>query len=447
MTASEFILKSSRVVRTGRIGPASLWIRGGRIAAVDRVPPPAGVPVTDVGDLAVMPGVVDTHVHINEPGRGDWEGFTTATAAAAAGGVTTVIDMPLNSVPPTVDIGAFRAKLEAAAGRCRVHVGFWGGLVPGNLQALAALRAAGVFGFKCFLSPSGVPEFAQVSDNDLSAAAEELARMQTPLLVHAESGDRIETAWTGRPDSYASYLASRPRAAENEAVEQIVRLCRLRRAPVHILHLSSADAVASVARAREEGLPMTAESCPHYLFFAAEEIPEGATEFKCAPPIRERENRERLWEALADGVIGLVVSDHSPSPPELKCRGTGDFARAWGGISSLELALPATWTAASERGFALDRVADWMCGAPARLTGLDSHKGVIEPGRDADLVVFDPEASWRVDPRRLHHRHKLTPYAGRTFKGVVVATYLKGEKIYDRGQFPLAATGEILLAG
>ena len=434
-------------MRHGGIAPASIRIRRGRIAAIDDAPSPAGATVIDVGNLAVMPGVVDTHVHINEPGRSDWEGFATATAAAAAGGVTTLIDMPLNSIPPTVDSAAFHAKIEAAAGRCHVDVGFWGGLVADNLAALAPLKAAGVFGFKCFLSPSGVPEFARVEERDLEAAMPRLARMRAPLLVHAELAGLLETEWNGGQDRYENYLASRPHASEKKAVEQMVRLCRETRAPVHILHLSSADAAATIARARAEGLPMTAESCPHYLFFAAEEVPDGATEFKCAPPIRERENRERLWEALAGGAIDMVVSDHSPSPPDLKCRDSGDFARAWGGISSLELSLSATWTAASERGFSLDRVADWMCRAPAAVAGLDTHKGSIAPGCDADLVVFDPEASFTVDPARLYQRHKLTPYSGRTLKGVVVATYLRGEKIFERGQLEPGAAGEILLAG
>lgn len=448
MNAGEFLLRSRRVVRPQGVGPASIWIRNGRIAAVleegDATPP--GIPVTDVHGSAVIPGVVDTHVHINEPGRTEWEGFETATRAAAAGGVTTVIDMPLNSVPPTTSVESLHDKLEAAAGRVRIHVGFWGGLVPDNLPALAPLRAAGVFGFKCFLSPSGVPEFGSLGEKDLELAFEELARIGAPLLVHAESGDRIRKQWSGRRDAYRGYLDSRPRAAENEAVERMIRFCRRFSVPVHILHLSSAEVVEAIAQAQAEGLPITAETCPHYLTFASEEIPDGATEFKCAPPIRERKNREKLWEAVADGVIGLVVSDHSPAPAELKRRDTGDFVEAWGGISSLELSLSATWTAAADRGFSLERLVHWMCAGPARLAGLASWKGSIEPGRDADLVVFDPEEVFSVDPARLNQRHKLTPYAGRSLKGVVKATYVKGEKVYAGGEF-LSPRGEILLAG
>ena len=422
------------------MGPGSIWIRNGRIAAIldEEAGAPPGIPVTDVEGSAVIPGVVDTHVHINEPGRADWEGFETATRAAAAGGVTTVIDMPLNSIPPTTSVESLHEKLEAAAGRVGVHVGFWGGLVPENLAALAPLRAAGVFGFKCFLSPSGVPEFGSLEEKDLEPAFEELARIGAPLLVHAEWGDGIQKQWSGRPDAYRGYLDSRPRAAENEAVERMIRLCRRFSAPVHILHLSSAEAVEAIAQAQAEGLPITAETCPHYLTFAAEEIPDGATEFKCAPPIRERKNRERLWEAVGDGVIGLVVSDHSPAPAKLKRRDTGNFSQAWGGISSLELSLSATWTAAEGRGFSLERLAHWMCAEPARLAGLDSWKGSIEPGRDADLVVFDPEKVFSVDPARLHQRHKLTPYAGRALKGAVKATYEGRKGLFGR-RVPFAA--------
>ena len=451
VSAGEFLLRSRRVVRPETTGPATVWIRGGRIAGIaaegEAVPGPPGLPVTDVGARAVLPGLVDTHVHVNEPGRADWEGFVTATRAAAAGGVTTLIDMPLNSIPPTTTKHAFAAKLEAAAGKCRVNVGFWGGVVPGNREELAPLFSAGVFGFKCFLVDSGVPEFAKIGGEVLSEALDELARIGALLVVHVESPDSIREISGGEPRSYARYLASRPRAAENDAVERMIRLSRHHRARVHILHLSSGEAVEAIGRARAEGVAVSAETCPHYLLFASDEIPEGATEFKCAPPIRERENRERLWQALSDGVISMVVSDHSPSPPELKRRGAGDFAGAWGGISSLELGLAAVWTAASERGFPLARLAEWMCGAPARLAGLDGRKGSIETGRDADLVVFDPEAVWTVDPEKLHHRHKLTPYAGRTLKGAVEATYLKGEKIYERGEFLSEPRGEIVLYG
>ena len=450
MSVFEFILRSRRVVRPEAVGPADVLVRGGRIADVIPESRPgeaearlAGIPVRDVGDSVVMPGLVDTHVHINEPGRTEWEGFETATRAAAAGGVTTLVDMPLNSVPPTTSRKAFHEKGEAAAGRLRVDVGFWGGLIPENTAELSPLRAAGVFGYKCFLCPSGVPEFPAVSMRDLNLGTELLG--DTRLLVHAE-WPQLLRSWQGRPDSYASYVASRPRAAENEAVARMVRLSRVSRTPVHILHLSSAEALDTVAKAKAEGLAVTAETCPHYLCFSAEEVADGATEFKCAPPIRERENRERLWEGLAAGTLDMVVSDHSPCPPELKKRDSGDFAQAWGGISSLGLTLAATWTAATERGFSLEHLTRWMSTAPATLAGLSSSKGAIAPGKNADFVVWNPEAEWRIEPETLHPRHKLTPYAGRVVKGIVETTYLKGRKIYERGQFLSTPRGEILLS-
>ena len=446
---SQFLLRSRRGVRPDGIGPATLRILGGRIAEVIAGGADAGgdatdVPVTDVGDLVVMPGLVDTHVHVNEPGRTEWEGFATATRAAAAGGVTTLLDMPLNSLPPTTTREAFHGKVEAAAGRIFVDVGFWGGLVPGNTAGLLPLSAAGVFGFKSFLSPSGVPEFPEVSEDDLRGAMAHLGNLR--LVVHAEWPPHLRP-WQGNPRRYAGHLAARPRAAENEAIVRVVRLCRESRTPVHILHLSSAEALETVARAKAEGLPVTAETCPHYLFFAAEEIPDGATEFKCAPPIRERENRERLWAALGEGVLDMIVSDHSPSPPELKHREAGDFERAWGGISSLGLTLSAAWTAASARGYSAGDLARWMCAAPANFAGLADWKGTIAEGKNADLVVWNPEGIWTVDPARLHTRHPLTPYAGLELKGVVEATYLKGERIYAGGEFLSSPRGEILLSG
>jgi allantoinase len=450
VSASEFFLSSRRVATPDGVGPASIHVRAGRIVAVSRgeaaAAAMANVPVVDVGDHALLPGLVDTHVHINEPGRTEWEGFASATAAAASGGVTTLVDMPLNSIPPTTSTGAFGRKLEAAAGRCRVHVGFWGGLVPSSASEIAHLASAGVFGFKCFLVDSGVPEFAPIAEMELQAAMREIARLDALLIVHAEWPDSIAATWPGRPEAYAGYLGSRPHASENEAVRRVVRLCRATGARVHILHLSSAEALEPLERARAEGLPVTAETCPHYLALDAEEIPDGATEFKCAPPIRERENRERLWQGLGSGAIDMVVSDHSPSPPELKRRDTGNFARAWGGISSLGLALPVVWTEARRRGHSLSDVARWMSLAPARLARLESCKGAIAPGQDADLVVFDPEAEWTVVPEDLRHRHKLSPYAGRRLSGVVEATYLKGEKIWENGRDIGGPAGELLLS-
>ncbi len=447
MTASEFVLRSRRVVTPEGMRPADVRVKGGRIAAVDpHGATPPGVPVEDAGNDCILPGLVDTHVHVNEPGRTHWEGFRTATAAAAAGGITTVVDMPLNSVPPTTTRDGWLAKIDAAAGACSVGVGFWGGVVPGNTHELAGLRAAGAVGFKCFLSPSGVPEFPSVLESDLLAAMRELVRIGAPLLVHAESPFQLREA-SGPRDRYATWVASRPDAAEVSAIESLIAACRETGARVHVLHLSSADALAPLEAARSEGLPVTVETCPHYLTFAAEDIPDGATAFKCAPPIRGRENRERLWAGLSDGVIDMVVSDHSPCPPEDKRLDSGDFLAAWGGIASLELTLAAVWTGASKRGIAVERLGGWMSAAPARLAGLSGTRGGIAPGFEADLVVWDPDGTGTVEPARMHQRHPLTPYAGVTLRGRVRTTFLGGEKIFDGGRLVRAGRGELLLSG
>jgi allantoinase len=450
---SGFVLRSERVVTPEGMRPAAVWIRGGRI---ERVAPPdeaqSGAPVQDCGDLVVMPGIVDTHVHVNEPGRTEWEGFETATRAAAAGGVTTLVDMPLNSIPSTTTREALRVKAEAARERCRVDAGFWGGVVPGNAGELAGLWQDGALGFKAFLVPSGVDEFQHVEEGDLREALPVLARLGAPLLAHAELPGPIEAAagvWDGAGPAglreYGRYLRSRPDAAEVEAVELLVRLCQETGVRIHVVHVSSAGVLPILRQARAEGLPLTAETCPHYLTFAAEEIPDGGVAFKCAPPIRSRENRELLWEVLREGVIDLVATDHSPSPPERKQVETGDFRGAWGGIASLQLALPVVWTGARERGFTVAHLAEWMCVAPARLAGLEGRKGAITPGQDADLVVWDPEERFTVEPEGLHHRHKLTPYAGRTLYGAVRRTLLRGETVYDDGDFPVAPSGRLLL--
>ena len=430
--------------------PASIQIRDGKIGHVGPInEAPFGSPLIDCGDAVLMPGIVDTHVHINQPGREDWEGFWTATQAAAAGGITTLVDMPLNSIPATTTRQGLRAKTDMAFLRCSVDVGFWGGVVPGNTGELEGLLADGVLGFKAFLAPSGVREFRHVEEPDLRTAMRELTRHGAVLLVHAELPGPIEAAagvWEeGSPAEYDRYLRSRPDAAEVEAVELLIRLCRETGCRVHVVHVSSAEALPLLKRAREEGLPITAETCPHYLTFAAEEIPGGAVLFKCAPPIRSRENRERLWQGLREGVIDLVATDHSPCPPRKKKLKAGDFREAWGGISSLQLALPAVWTGARERGFTVADLAGWMCAAPARLAGLQGQKGAIAPGYDADLVIWDPEASFVVDAEQLLHRHKLTPYAGRTLYGTVRRTLLNGEVIYERGKVADDPQGMLLL--
>ena len=439
MARNEFIIRGRRVATPRGVGAATVRIRGGRVIGVGSFDEAAGVgEVVEVEDrFVVMAGLVDSHVHVNEPGRTEWEGFETATRAAAAGGVTTIVDMPLNSIPPTTTAANLGAKMAAAEGKCHVDVGFWGGVVPGNVAELRALHGAGVVGFKCFLIDSGVEEFPHVGEENLREALGELASMGATLIAHAEVPGPVERASAhaaGDPRSYETFLSSRPRAAEDEAVALLVRLCRETGARVHVVHHSSADALPLLRAAKEEGLPLTAETCPHYLSFAAEEIPEGATEFKCCPPVRERENREKLWEALGSGVLDMIVSDHSPCPAALKLREEGDFMRAWGGIASLQLRLPAVWTEARRRGFGVEQMARWLCHAPARLAGFDGRKGLIGEGFDADFVVWDPEAEFRVEPSIIRHRHKLTPYLGRRLAGVVEATYLRGEKIYERGR-------------
>jgi len=437
---SRVVVRSHRVVLASGVASAAVHVEDERIAAItayDEVPREARL--FDAGEHIVMPGLVDTHVHLNEPGRTEWEGFETGTRAAAAGGVTTIIDMPLNSVPATTTVAALTAKREAAAARCHVDVGFWGGVVPGNDADVAPLWNEGVFGFKAFLVPSGVPEFAHVGRTELERVMPILGRLHAPLLAHAELPGPIEQALAalappGAPQwrEYTTYLASRPPAAEDAAIALLLELSRAHGAPVHIVHLSSAASLVRLSEARREGVAVSVETCPHYLFFAAEEIPDGATAFKCAPPVRERATRERLWDALASGTIDLVATDHSPAPPSTKCLESGDFLRAWGGISSLQLGLAAMWTAARERGHAVTDIVAWMCQGPARLARLVGRKGTLAVGCDADLVIWDPDAMWEVDGAALYHRHPLTPYAGRRLYGVVVETWLRGARVFGR---------------
>jgi len=430
MPRPDLIIRGQRVVLPETVAPRSVHIGEERIVFVgDYDDVVAGCEIVEAGDAVVMPGLVDTHVHINAPGRTEWEGFRSATLAAAAGGVTTVVDMPLNSIPATTTLAAFETKLATARDECFVDVGFWGGVVPGNTAELAPMFAAGVVGFKCFLVPSGVDEFEHVTEEDLREAMPELTRLGALLIVHAELPGSITSG--AQDTDYRSFLQSRPRAAENEAVALMIRLSREFDTRVHIVHLSSAEAIPLLREARAAGVKITAETCPHYLHFAAEEVPAGATEFKCCPPIRERDNREELWDGLRDGTIGLIVSDHSPCPGEMKLRESGDFMKAWGGIASLQLRLPVVWTEARRRGFSLLDVTRWLCANPARQVSFETRKGSIAVGCDADLVIWNPDAHFPVNPSTLHHRHKLTPYAGEVLSGVVQQTFLRGHKISD----------------
>jgi allantoinase len=440
------VIGSRRVALPDGMRPASIEIRDGVIAGVRPYEPTGG---EDYGDLVIIPGLVDTHVHINEPGRTEWEGFATATRAAAAGGVTTLIEMPLNSIPATVSVEALETKVAAAQGQCWVDVGFWGGVIPGNAGEVRPLWEAGCFGFKCFLAPSGVDEFPHVTEADLQPAMLEIAGCGGVLLVHAEDpaylvlSPKKDSLPPSGPDNdhpagfsgrqYTNYLRSRPRHAEDAAIELLIRLSAETGCRVHVVHLSSSDSVAQLAAARAGGLALTAETCPHYLTFEAEKIPEGATEFKCAPPIRESVNRDALWRALSNGGIDFVVSDHSPCPPAMKCKETGNFFSAWGGIASLELGLSAVWTEARQRAVGIEEVVRCMSAGPAKLAGLGHRKGSIAKGYDADLVVWEPEASFTVDPARLYQRHKLTPYACRRLFGVVRKTLLRGRDVNAEG--------------
>jgi allantoinase len=440
------------VVLPDGVRPAAIHIRDGRIASIaphgDR---PAGVREVDAGQLLVLPGLVDTHVHINDPGRADWEGFEHATRAAAAGGVTTLVDMPLNSIPATIDVEALEVKRRAASGRCHVDVGFWAGLVPGNRDALEPLARAGALGFKCFLCPSGVDEFAHVTPDDLRAALPVVARTRLPLLAHAELPSLLLDAATvatatgaGACRRYSTWLASRPPASERAAIDLLVQLARDTAAHMHIVHLASPDALAALDAARAGGVPVTVETCPHYLTFAAKDVPDGATAFKCAPPIRNATDREGLWKGLRAGSVQIVASDHSPSPPAMKHLHTGDFVRAWGGIASLQLALSVVWTGAASRGIPFESLASWMSAAPAHLAGLTATKGAIAAGRDADLVICDPDAAWTVSASSLHHRHSVTPYDGMTLRGVIRTTMLRGEVVFEEGEFRDARLGRLL---
>ncbi|MBI1808211.1 MAG: allantoinase AllB [Ignavibacteria bacterium] len=445
LSRNTLAIRSRRVVTPDGIQNASVLIDNGGVVDIsfgDEVP--SGYPVDDVGDLVVMPGLVDTHVHVNQPGRTEWEGFETATRAAAAGGITTLVDMPLNNSPVTTTVDAFKEKLLSAEGKLYVDCGFYGGLVPGNTHEIKPLIDAGVLGVKAFLIHSGIDDFPNVSETDLRAAMPIIAQHGVPLLVHCELSSSNLKSHITNPRSYLQYLSSRPRQWEHEAIELMILLCKEYSCKVHIVHVSSSDAIPLLNKARASGLPLTTETCPHYLYFTAEEIPDGDTRFKCAPPIRGKENRERLWNALRNGAIDFIVSDHSPSVPSLKCLETGNFTHAWGGIASLQFGLSIVWTEARKRGCSVSDLGKWMAQRPAEFVGL-RKKGRIAPGYDADVVIWDPDATMTVQPSMIVHRHKLTPYEGRTLYGNIVKTYLRGTMVFDNGSFVQKPLGNILL--
>ena len=441
MSGPALVLRSRRLVLPEGERPGRVVVREGRIEAIEAWDA-RGAVTDELGDLPLLPGLVDTHVHVNEPGRTEWEGFETATRAAAAGGITTFVDMPLNSVPPTVRPAALREKVRAMAGHLHVDVGLWGGLVPGNAGDLEGLAREGALGFKCFMAPSGVEEFGHVAESDLHAALPIVARLGLPLLAHAEDPEHLRPlpAPTRR---HADWLASRPAAAEAAAIRVLGRLARDSGARVHVVHVASSAALAALREAAEQG-DVSGETCPHYLVFASEEVADGDVTCKCAPPLRGAAERDALRRAVLAGALALVASDHSPAPPALKDPAGGDFARAWGGIASLELSAAAVWTALAPAGARLADLVRRMSAEPARLAGLEGRKGALVPGADADLVAFDPEARWTVDRARLYQRHAITPYHGRTLLGRVRRTYLRGTLVFDAGAFPAPAGGRWL---
>ena len=442
---------SNRMITPGGIKKAAVLIKDGKIIDVADKLPEGDFRVTDVGDSILMPGIVDPHVHINEPGRTDWEGFDTATKAAAAGGITSLVEMPLNASPVTTTAKAFDEKVKATEGKLHSNCGFWGGVIPGNEKDIEPLIEKGVLGFKAFLTHSGIDEFPKVTEEDLRKVMPVIAKHGLPLLVHCELSKEVRSRESGVGRSYSNYLASRPKKWEDDAIALMIRLCEEYNCRTHIVHLSSADSIDQIVKAKHKGLsrtsilelPLTVETCQHYLYFSAEEIKDGQTAFKCAPPIREKENNEKLWRALKDGTIDFVATDHSPAPPEMKELVSGDFMKAWGGISSIQFALPALWTVAKKHDCSLQDIAKWLCEKPALLPHLKT-KGKIAKGYDADFVVWSPERSFTVTKDMIHYKHKITPYLNEELYGVVEQTWLGGEKVFDEGKFLHLNKGRVL---
>lgn len=440
--SSSFCLYSQRVVLPTGTQAATVYVSAGKITQIE--PGFKAPEAEDLGNAVLMPGLVDPHVHVNEPGRTEWEGFWTATRAAAAGGVTTLVDMPLNSDPVTTTAEAFALKRQAAQGQCWIDVGFWGGVIPNNQTQLATMVSDGVLGFKCFLVHSGIDDFPQSRSADLEIAMPILKQAGVPLLVHAELEGEAPAHPEEQAQSYSAFLSSRPKDWEDRAIQLMIDLCRQSGCPTHIVHLSSASALPSIQAAKAEGLPFTVETCPHYLYFAAETIPDGHPEYKCMPPIREKENQEQLWQALHQGLIDCVVTDHSPCVPGLKLFEAGDVLHAWGGIASLQLGLPSVWSRASARGFSLEQLVQLMATAPADFIG-QPQKGRIAVGADADLVVWEPETRFTLTPEQLFFKHPVSPYLSQELLGKVQRTYLRGQLIFAEGQHKDVPGGQFLL--
>jgi len=439
----DFAIASQRVLTLEGEKPAAILIKGEKILDVVSIENiPENCPTEEMGNNMIMPGLVDAHVHINEPGRTDWEGFETATKAAAAGGITTIVDMPLNCIPVTTTVDALNQKIIATKDQLWIDCGFYGGLIPDNIQDLESLADAGVLGFKAFLSPSGIDEFPNISEKHLREALHILAKKGIPVLVHAE----LENGATSSEENktYKYFQESRPKSWENNAIKLLIQLCREFNVHIHIVHLSSADILPEIAQTRKDGFPLTVETCPHYLHFSSERISDGDTRFKCAPPIWNGENRENLWAGLEEGIINFITSDHSPCTPELKNLEAGNFEKAWGGISSLQFALPVIWTECKQRGYSLEQLINWMSKQPAKFIGKDQQKGQISPGFDADLVCWNPDKKYIIKKEVIHHKNKLTPYEGESLYGVVNATFLRGQKVYENGQFLGKSKGKII---
>mgnify|MGYP002394944008 FL=1 len=439
-----FAIISHRVLTPKGERPAAILIQEEKIMDVVSISEiPSDCPVEDMKNDVVMPGLVDTHVHINEPGRTDWEGFETATKAAAAGGITTLVDMPLNCIPVTTTVDALNEKIAATKNQLWVDCGFYGGLIPDNLQDIESLADAGVLGFKAFLSHSGIDEFPNINEKHLREALPIFANKGIPILVHAE----LENGAIQSEDhsTYKSFQDSRPKSWENNAVKLLIQLSKEFDARIHIVHLSSADILAEIAQTRNDGYPISVETCPHYLHFSSEHISDGDTRFKCAPPIWESDNKEKLWSGLENGLINFITSDHSPCTAELKNLEVGDFEKAWGGISSIQFTLPVIWTECKTRGYSMDQLINWMSKQPAKFIGKDQQKGQISPGFDADLVCWNPDEKYIIQKEAIHHKNKLTPYEGESLYGVVNATFLRGQKVYENGEFLGNPTGKIIL--